>query len=60
MKKHFTIMLATAIACLTLAPAAYARTGDNCDPVSVSEPAALLVSLTALGLFVAARRRKAA
>ncbi len=57
-------MIATAIAYLTLTPAAYAGTAEaswgSGHACYVSEPAALLVSLTALGLFVAARRRKAA
>ncbi len=63
MKRYFTIILATAVAYLTLVPAAHAAMTwgtPTVDSHCVSEPAALLVSLTALGLFVAARRRKTA
>ncbi len=62
MKKYFTIMLATAIAYVTVTPVAYAQQASRTQPPvnCVSEPVALLVSLTALGLFVAARRRQTA
>jgi hypothetical protein len=66
MNKYFTIMLATAITSLAIVSSANAQTistncsGSRCggNNKPVSEPAAAMVSLTALGLFVAARRRK--
>ncbi len=56
-------MLATVIASLAITSSANAQVSSSgchggTPPSPVSEPAAAVVALTALGLFVAARRRK--
>jgi MYXO-CTERM domain-containing protein len=64
MNKYFTIMLATVMTSLAVTSSAHATFGifkprprpTPCH--GVSEPATAVVALTALGLFVAARRRK--
>ncbi len=63
MNKYFTIMLATVMTSLAVTSSAHAWFLPKPTPRptpcrGVSEPAAAMVALTALGLFVAARRRK--
>jgi MYXO-CTERM domain-containing protein len=63
MNKYFTIMLATVMTSLAVTSSAHATFESmktRPRPQPCSEPAAAMVALTALGLFVAARRRKSA